>query len=197
MIDTDTAAYIPSRDMHESLPEWISQLREARRVRHLTQAALARQVGCQQSAVSMLEAGRVTALSRETLQKLAALLEVRLPVEAGVAAPPLSVADPAGRAFCPDPGCPTNIPFVVNGVLLFWPQMHSGSGAHCAACGEVLASGCPKCGAPARGGACCRQCGTALVSPPESIADVDVWAAERGRQLAAWRALRAGEGDVR
>ena len=55
------------------------QLRKARIAAGLTQAALAGQVGCTQSAVSMMEAGRPEALSRESLEKLAKVLNVTLP----------------------------------------------------------------------------------------------------------------------
>ncbi len=165
------------------------QLREARRAKGLTQADLAQRVGCQQSSVSMMEAGRVTALAPETRARIAAELGVPLEPEAGeavVAAPPV-----AGRACCPEPDCPSNVPFVVSGALLFWPRGQAAAGErHCAACGEVLVHACGKCGAPVIAGACCRDCGTAYVSAVAiQAADLEVWAESRRRQIAEWRAL--------
>ena len=121
------------------------QLRVARRAKGLTQAELAQRVGCQQSAVSMMEAGRTTALAHETLARIAAELGVTWAATEHAAAP--AAARPAGQAHCPDPECPSNVPFVVNGALVFWPRPQSASGgSHCAWCGEVLARICPACG---------------------------------------------------
>ena len=49
-------------------------LRRARIDAGLTQAALAAQVGCTQSAISMMEAGRQEVLSKESLVKLAKIV---------------------------------------------------------------------------------------------------------------------------
>lgn len=166
------------------------KLRSARRARGLTQAQLAQQVGCQQSAVSMMEAGRTTALARETLERIAAQLGVAL--ESGVPTPAAAVAAPSlGCAHCTDPECPSNIPFVVGGTLVFWPRPQPvAGGRHCVYCGEVLASACGTCGASAGTGACCRACGAPFVPPPATLrADSEAWAAERRRQIAEWRAL--------
>ncbi|MEI6211316.1 MAG: helix-turn-helix transcriptional regulator [bacterium] len=170
--------------------ELCRQLREARRVRGLTQAQLAQRVGCQQSAVSMMEAGRTTALARETLVQIAAELGVAL-AHVGATPATADTAASCGRAFCTDPECPSNIPFVVGGVLVFWPRPQPvAGGRHCAHCGEVLAGICSKCGAAASAGACCRECGTPFVPPPATVcADSEAWAVERRRQIAEWRAL--------
>ena len=178
--------------MDQISTELCQRLREARREKGLTQAQLAQRVGCQQSAVSMMEAGRSTALARETLVRIAAELGVVLEsaedVPVAVAAAPVP-----GRAFCPDPECPSNVPFAVNGALLFWPRPQPvPGGRHCACCGEVLVSACTRCGSPAGAGACCRDCGTAFVLPPAGLrADAEAWAEARRRQIAEWRAVLA------
>jgi DNA-binding XRE family transcriptional regulator len=172
----------------DTIPTEISHcLREARRAKGLTQSELAQRVGCQQSAVSMMESGRATALSQETLHRIAAELGVSIPKESGAAAPVPGV----GHAYCPDAECPSNIPFVVNGALVFWPRPQPApAGRHCAFCGEVLARACPRCGAPAGAGACCRACGASFVPPPATLrADPEAWAEMRRRQIAEWRAL--------
>jgi transcriptional regulator with XRE-family HTH domain len=171
--------------------EQCRQLRDARRAKGLTQSALARELACQQSAISMLEGGRSEALSQETIARLAALLGVTL---AGVAAPVVtSAVVPSGRAYCPQTACPSNVPFAVNGEVIFWPRPQPGNppGRHCAYCGEVLVAGCPACGVPVSEGGCCRACGAVLVPPPAAVdaASAEAWAAERRRQIAAWRAL--------
>ena len=138
----------------------------------------------------MMEAGRTTALARETLVQIAAELGVTLEPSPKVSVP--AVAAPAsGAAHCTDPECPSNVPFVVSGALVFWPRPQPAPGGrHCAYCGEVLASVCGKCGSPATAGACCRDCGTPLVPPPATLrADSEAWAMERRRQIAEWRAL--------
>lgn len=157
----------------------------------MTQSALAQAVGCKQSAISMLESGQPEKLSQEAVEKVAKLLEVTLEVPA--AAPghrPLSTA--AARGFCPNALCPSNVPFAVNGELLFWPrpQPVSDDGRRCAHCGELLETGCPHCGAAVTDGACCTACGGARVTntlPPETVPDA--WAAQRRREIAEWRAL--------
>jgi len=166
------------------------QLREARRAKGLTQAELAQRVECQQSAVSMMESGRMTALAHETLVRIAA--ELGLSLENTAAKPAPAVTSSAlGRAYCTDPECPSNIPFVVSGALIFWPRPQPvAGGRHCAYCGEVLASVCGKCGASAAAGACCRECGATFVPLPAAVrADNEAWASERRQQIAEWRAL--------
>lgn len=167
------------------------RLRDARRARGLTQAVLAEQAGCKQSALSMMESGRMDALAGGTVARIAEILGVPhapAPADAPEARP---AAPPAGRSLCPNGDCPSNVPFVVNGELLFWPRRQPGAaGRHCAICGEVLTDRCRHCGAPVTAGACCAQCGTAHVLPPASVSDApEAWAEKRRRQLADWRAL--------
>ena len=167
------------------------QLREARRAKGLTQADLARRVGCQQSAVSMMEAGRSDALAQETLTRIASELGVVLETNTPELSTAPSSVPSVGRAFCTDPECPSNVPFVTSGTLLFWPRPQPvPGGRHCAFCGEVLAHVCGQCGAPSGTGACCKACGRAFVPPPATVqADSATWAENRRRQIAEWRAL--------
>jgi DNA-binding XRE family transcriptional regulator len=175
--------------------EWITtefcqRLRDARRAKHLTQAELAERVDCKQSAVSMMEAGRVTALAHETVSKIAA--ELGVPMEKAKAShADKSAASASGSAHCPDPECFSNVPLVVNGSLLFWPRPQPvAGGVHCAICGEVLVRVCPRCGAPAATGACCRHCGASYIAPPDTGGqDIETWAAARRQRIAEWRAL--------
>ena len=107
------------------------RLRDARRGKRLSQAALAREAGCTQSAISMMELGRSDAVARETLLKIAAILDVPLDqaaVAAGGAAAPRRAVAP--RLCCPQAECPSNVPFAVGESLSFWsgrqPEGHNG-----------------------------------------------------------------------
>lgn len=161
------------------------QLRKARIAAGLTQAALAGQVGCTQSAVSMMEAGRPEALARESLEKLAKILDVALP-EAPAAKPRVPVSD-AGPAACPGFNCPSNLPYAVGGEVFFMPLGTAGGGRHCALCGELLARRCPSCDAPlSTPGGCCAACGAAIVTMPEGYADdPQAWIERRTSAIAA------------
>lgn len=172
------------------------RLRDARRARGMTQSELADQAGCKQSAVSMLESGRLEALARPTVARIAALLGVELGAELAAEAPaggaPAALAaPPPGRACCPNGACPSNVPFVVAGEVIFWPRRQpTAGGRHCAYCGEVLERLCRHCGAPVSEGACCPACGTPRVpAPPAAGDDPEGWAEARRRQIAEWRSL--------
>lgn len=168
------------------------RLRDARRDKGLTQAEVAARVGCLQSQVSMLEAGQPNKVARETLEKVANLLEVELPTGV-VEDKPIVIDRPVfAHAYCPQPDCPSNKPYVVGGELFFWPAQQPGvprPGHRCAWCGEVLAFVCPKCGAAAGVGACCRECGTPFVAaPPMLEVAPEIWAAQRRAEIAELRA---------
>jgi transcriptional regulator with XRE-family HTH domain len=171
------------------------QLARARRDRGLTQSALAQAVGCKQSAISMLESGQPEKLSRETVEKIAALLGVVLDAPAAeptAHSPQPTASSLVARGYCPGAACPSNVPYTVQGELLFWPRLQPlARGGHCAVCGELLEPRCPGCGAAVSAeGACCPACGGARVAntlPPG--ADADEWAARRRREIAEWRAL--------
>jgi transcriptional regulator with XRE-family HTH domain len=169
------------------------QLAKARREKGITQSALAQAVGCKQSAISMLESGQPEKLSLENVAKLAELLGVAL--ESG-AAQERDVGSCLPRlhaqGYCPNAACYSNVPYVVQGELLFWPRAQSlSNGPRCPICGEVLESRCPQCGAPVTAaGACCSQCGAPRVTntvAPETGAEA--WAVQRRREIAEWTSL--------
>ena len=161
-----------------------SQIREARLRRHLSQSALARQVGCKQSALSMYEGGRAAALSAETVGKLCAALGLLPPTEAELAE---EAARPQGtRVYCPNPDCPSNLPVRVGESVVLVPHGHLAQEGevHCAWCGEVLERACPECGAPLNAGAHCVRCGTAyLAGAPEHF---DAERAAASERVLAW-----------
>lgn len=165
------------------------RLAEARREKGLTQSFVARQVGCKQSAISMLESGRTDKVAEETVEKIAGLLDVALnPVPEREASYLQTPAVPSGFGFCPDAECPGNVPFTVAGRVLFWASLQTG--VRCRYCGEVLETACPSCGAPLREGACCSSCGEPFVAPavPPGV-EPAAWAASRRRALSELRAL--------
>jgi len=174
-------------------PAFCKQLAKARRDKGMTQSALAEAVGCKQSAISMLESGQSAKIGQETVDKIATLLDVALePAAAGENAPLLRPS--ASHAFCPNAQCFSNVPYAVNGELLFWPrpQPAGPEAKHCAVCGELLEHRCPHCGALLSEGACCTACGGPKVTntlPPET--DAEAWSETRRRTIAEWRALQA------
>ena len=162
------------------------RLRDARRAQGITQSALAARAGCKQSALSMLESGREDALAQTTVARIAELLGVDL--TAGTAS---AVAEfSTGTPLCPNGGCPSNVPYLVDGEVLFWPgRQPSPGGRHCAYCGEVLERNCPACGAAALPGACCSQCGSPYVPVSVPTGGAAEWAATRRREISEWRSL--------
>ncbi|MBQ9727452.1 MAG: helix-turn-helix transcriptional regulator [Kiritimatiellae bacterium] len=170
--------------------DFLAALRRGRLAAGLTQSALAQKVGCKQSALSMLEHGSATAVSRETLARIADAVGVELPPEPAAAVlAAAAAAPPAGFAFCPDFECPTNMPYFVGSELLLLPLGSAGAGRHCAACGELLERACRACGAPVRRGCgCCTACGAPLVAAPAAgfAPDPRAWAAERRAAAAAF-----------
>ena len=149
------------------------KFKEARQAKGYNQSTLARMVGCKQSAVSMFEAGMTTKLSNETVKKIAEVLGISLEPNTDVPQDTLSTPvrqSPASvvHGYCPNCECPSNVPYVVSGHLLYYPLRHVASptgGTHCTQCGELLETKCPTCGAPLNDGACCTYCGSAYVTP--------------------------------
>lgn len=167
-----------------------TQLRASRRRAGWTQAALATRAGCMQSAISMMESGRMDALARPTLEKIAELLGVPLAPEPGPGGR-VETLPRAGTRFCPNPECPSNFPYVVGSDVLFRPRACDAEGAHCPLCGEVLTSECPACATPAAPlAACCTHCGQPLVAAPPALSpSMAAWVADHQRQahaVAAW-----------
>lgn len=150
----------------------------------MTQAVLAEKAGCTQSAVCMMERGKLDAIARPTLEKLASILGVKLPeevAEAGVAAATL------GPACCPNPDCPSNVPVSINGETVLWPRLQKDA-KYCVYCGEVLEHSCRKCSAPISEGAFCPECGEARVPAPADSHTAE-WVEGRRREIAEWRSL--------
>ena len=178
--------------------------KEARKAKGLNQSALARFLGCQQSAISMFEGGQSTKLSDETVKKMADFLGVEIPekkpepeaTDSGVAVTQTGGEGMGGvvaRGYCPNCHCPSNIPYVVEGRLFYRPNRVLASptgGVRCTQCGEILEMRCPVCGAPLNDGACCAVCGGAYVTPvlPEGV-DPSAYARARRDEMLQLKAL--------
>ena len=188
--------------MQNLTAEICAKFKEARKAKGLNQSALAQAVGCKQSAVSMFEAGMATKLSDEVVGKMAELLgldlaamlkadEERRKARGGMDVLPMMTAGVVSpgdmqivRGYCPNCQCPSNVPYVVDGRLLYRPSRLMASprgGVRCVQCGEVLEMRCPACGAPLNDGACCGVCGNAYITPT-LIEGVDVVAYARARR---------------
>ena len=149
------------------------KIKEARRAAKLSQSVVAAAVGCKQSALSMFEQGDGTKLNDEVVGKLAKRFGVSLTPTASVAEPtaaprvlPAS-AEIRVRGFCPNPHCPSNKPYEVDGRTFVLPDRLAADpvgGKFCALCGESLEKRCPNCGAPVHDGAVCSLCGDAYVA---------------------------------
>ena len=151
-------------------PEICFKLKEARRAAKLSQSELAAEIGCKQSALSMFEQGDGTKLNDIVIGKLAKKFGVSLTAEASASGLAGSVvAASASRGFCPNPKCPSNAAYAVDGRTLLRPDRSAADpvgGKFCAICGEVLEKRCPNCGASVHEGAVCSFCGEPYVSVP-------------------------------
>ncbi len=159
-----------------------SQIKEARLHRHMSQSELARMVGCKQSALSMFEGGRMTALNAQVIGKVCSELGLLAPVKEEFEAP-AAVMEKV-RTFCPNMQCPSNLPYMIGGDSLMLPRGHMASSDehHCAWCGEVLEKACPECGAAVNPGAFCAHCGHAYITTEALTAaerEVHLQASER------------------
>lgn len=165
--------------------EICQQIAQARRKKGLTQTALAAEVGCKQSAISMLEAGQASKLSKENIEKIAAALGLTLQTSETTMVSPSD----AVHGFCPNALCPSNTPYLVQNQLIFHPRLQRNK--HCAYCAELLETCCPNCATPNHTeGAYCSFCGEARVTntlPPEI--PTSAWVAERRRELMELRQL--------
>lgn len=180
--------------MEKAESSFYTALRLARQAQNLTQGALAAEVGCKQSAISMLEKGKPDAVNRETLEKIATRLHVDLPPVFSKESTPISIParqDTAQvRTFCPDAQCLSNIPFALGERVLFFPRKRFlNEGTRCPWCGELVESRCPECGAPVREGACCTACGASYVTDTVSPEDPQLWALEQRKVQAEIRTL--------
>ena len=149
-------------------PEICFKLRDARRAAKLSQSELSAEVGCKQSALSMFEQGDGTKLNDAVIGKLAKKFGVSLEVKAPVSKlTGTCLGASASRGFCPNPKCPSNAAYAVDGRTLLRPDRSAADpvgGKFCALCGEVLEKRCPNCGAPVHDGAICSFCGEPYVS---------------------------------
>lgn len=147
-------------------PDICYKLRDARRAAKLSQSRLASEVGCKQSALSMFEQGEPTKLNDEVVEKLAAKFGIDLKATAGKAEEAKIELTAPATGFCPNPSCPTNHEYLVDGRRIFLPKREDADpigGCYCAFCGEVLEKRCPNCGAPVHPGAICSLCGNPYV----------------------------------
>ena len=169
---------------------------QARRAKGLTQAELARIVGCKQSAISMFEAGKGDALSKEKVAVIAEKLGLDAKSLQGRAEP----VDDGGPClkYCPVQRCDSNIPTTANGEPCLRPTLVEAPAAektHCGSCSELLQTRCPndECRAPVSEDIFCPQCGTAYVTvthPPAEGA-AEAWADGHRRRLLDVRSLSA------
>ncbi len=160
--------------MTELSPEICLKIKEARRAAKLSQSVVALEVGCKQSALSMFEQGDGTKLNDEVIRKLAQKFGVDLTAKSEPSARPLMTSfafspqtEHAPRGFCPNPHCPSNRPYEVEGRSYLLPDRAKADpvgGKFCAFCGEVLEKHCPNCGAPVHDGAICSLCGDPYVA---------------------------------
>jgi len=149
--------------------EFCAQLRVARREAGLTQSALAREVGCKQSALSMFEQGDGTKLNDEVIGKLAKRFGLKITTEEGKSSIllPSSLLLIPFSGYCPNPHCPSNHRYQVEEKVLYRPDRQAADpigGKYCAVCGELLERHCPNCGAPVHDGAICSVCGDPYVA---------------------------------
>lgn len=161
------------------------QIKTARQQRHLSQSALARTVGCKQSALSMFEGGRSTALSDHVIGRLCSELGLIAPTPAELASAPVMTV--GVRTFCPNAQCPGNLPLSFGGQSVLVPHKHFAvdGEVHCAWCGEVLEKACPECGAAVNAGAFCVHCGRAYLTNVVAAHEVPV-RIEQSQRLMAW-----------
>lgn len=118
----------------------------------------------------MFENGGVTKLNDEVIEKLSKLFNIEVktvePASEVCNVPP-SVEKVTNKGFCPNPHCPSNHAYQVDGKTFMLPDRTAADpvgGKFCALCGEVLERVCPNCGAPVHEGAVCSHCGDAYVA---------------------------------
>ena len=152
-------------------PEICHSIKEARRAAKLSQMVVAAEVGCKQSALSSFEQGDGTKLSDEVVEKLAKKFGIDISGRAkgktvsGVGGAAFVVSGKE-TGFCPNPRCPTNRAYEVEGRTFYLPDRAAADpvgGKFCAMCGEALVKACPNCGAQVHHGGFCSVCGEPYV----------------------------------
>jgi len=151
--------------------EICEKVKQLRRAQGISQSELAKELGCNQSAISMFEKGDPTKLNDEAVEKLAAKFSISLSdyMSKGERQTAFSPSPVLGRGYCPNDACPSNSPYEVEGRRLFLPDRLRADpvcGKFCALCGEVLEKRCPNCGAPVHDGAICSFCASPYVAAP-------------------------------
>lgn len=151
-------------------PEICRKIKDARRAQGISQSVLAREVGCKQSALSMFEQGDGRKLNDDVILKLAEKFGINLKEEEKPSAGEeikASIVFESGKGFCPNPHCPSNKSYSVEGRSYYRPERElcdPVGGKFCAVCGEVLEKRCPNCNSPVHEGAVCSYCGQAYVA---------------------------------
>jgi len=150
-------------------PDICLKIKAARRAAKLSQSVLAEEVGCKQSALSMFEQGNGTKLNDVVVEKLAKKfgIDLRAPVDKAPKGEGLLLVTETAVGFCPNPHCPSNRSYEVDGRTFYRPDRASADpvgGKFCALCGEVLEKRCPNCGVPVHEGAVCSHCGESYVN---------------------------------
>lgn len=153
--------------------EFCQKIKEARRLAKLGQVEVASEVGCRQSALSAFENGDGTKLNDEVIERLSKKFNIEIetvdsetPVVTAKILPQMEGSEGEVKGFCPNPHCPSNHGYTVDGRLFLRPDRLAADpvgGRFCAVCGEVLVKRCPHCGAPVHDGAVCSLCGDAYV----------------------------------
>ena len=116
----------------------------------------------------MFEQGDGTKLNEAVIKRLAERFGVTLAEERRSAPAPVEPPIASGaRGFCPNPHCPSNKSYEVDGRTLILPDRAVADpvhGRYCALCGEVLEKRCPNCGVPVHDGAVCSFCGEPYIA---------------------------------
>ena len=156
-------------------PEICLRLKTARKAAKISQIDLANEIGCKQSALSMFEQGDGTKLNDEVIRRFAEKFGVDLDAkkkesaaQGDVPRPSLAVRSQA-RGYCPNPRCPSNRAYDVEGRTFYQPDRAAADpvfGKFCALCGETLIKACPNCGAPVHDGGFCSLCGEPYIATP-------------------------------
>ncbi len=170
-------------------------LRDARRGKGLKQSELAAQLDMSQAAISQLERGNTSAVSFETIQRVARALGVEVP------APEPDEDDAVALKYCEHPDCLANVAYGGGGAHrgpIVRPRMTRAAKDEttwCGECGGILMDHCrnEECGRPVAEGSFCMGCGTAYVRPGQENAGH----AERERvlRLTRPRAVRRVSSD--